>query len=391
VDLFGPFTARCEHQHRSTIKVWGVAFKCTATGALAVHVMSAYSTDAFIMAYLRFAARYGHPVRILPDEGSQLLKACKDMQYSWLDVSRTINAEYGVGFDFQAAPVGGHNQHGLVERSIQEIRRLFSVLFADPKYRLDVLSFESCFAMISNELNNVPICLGSGFKNLAELDVITPNRLILGRNNRRSLSGPCTVDSPSRMLEAAEGVFQAWWHVWHEFRIIDFVAKPPKWFRSSPDLQQGDIVIFQKVHSEIKLGQPIWTIGRVIEAVPSKTDGRVRQVKVEYSNSSEWRGGKPPPRPLRTTNRAARSVARLCHEGEVSLMQDLALAAREAAKLTGDLKTGDREEVVFPAADVRQNLANYFAFSQSFSGECSYQHSLGSVCNVLRIHVDPWL
>jgi hypothetical protein len=65
VDLFGPYTAKCKHNHSRTIKIWGAVFKCTATGAVAVHVMAAYSTDAFVMEYLRFAARYGHPLKLL--------------------------------------------------------------------------------------------------------------------------------------------------------------------------------------------------------------------------------------------------------------------------------------------------------------------------------------
>jgi hypothetical protein len=37
VDLFGPYLATCEHNHRSSVKVWGVVFKCPATGAVFVH------------------------------------------------------------------------------------------------------------------------------------------------------------------------------------------------------------------------------------------------------------------------------------------------------------------------------------------------------------------
>ncbi len=36
VDLFGPYTAKCEHNHRSIVKIWGVVFKCMATGAVAL-------------------------------------------------------------------------------------------------------------------------------------------------------------------------------------------------------------------------------------------------------------------------------------------------------------------------------------------------------------------
>ncbi len=178
VALFGPYTAKCEHNHRSTIEIWGMVFKCTATGAVALHVMAAYSTDAFVMGYLRFATRYGHPLKLLPDKGLQLVKACREMEYSWIDVKKTLSQEFCVGFEFDAAPVGGHNQHGAIEHSIQEIRKLFDTVFLSPKYKLDVLSYESCFAFIANDLNNLPLCLGTNFKDLSELDLLTPNRLL---------------------------------------------------------------------------------------------------------------------------------------------------------------------------------------------------------------------
>ncbi len=178
---------------------------------------------------------------------------------------------------------------------------------------MDILSFESAFCYVSNELNNLPVRLGANFKDLSELDVLTPNRLLLGRNNRRSMSGPCTVDSKSSMLEAIESVFQAWWGLWNDVRLANFVSKPPKWFRSSPNLEVGDIVIFTKDGHELKLGEVVWTVGRVVVAVPSWFDGKVWQVKIEFKNASEFRQIKAP---TRTTDRAARSVARLAKEGE---------------------------------------------------------------------------
>ncbi len=134
------------------------------------------------------------------------------------------------------------------------------------------------------------------------------------------------------MLEAIESVFQAWWGVWNDICLADFVSKLPKWFRSSPNLEVGDIVIFTKDGLEQKLGEVVWTVGWVVEAVPSRVDGKVRQVKIEYKNASEFRNNKAP---TRTTNRAARSIARLAKEGELGLMQELAAAARMSARLEG--------------------------------------------------------
>ena len=87
VDLFGPFEARCEHNHRAVVKVWGVVFKDPASGAVFAHAMAKCDTSAFVQAYTRFAARFCHPLKLYPDEGSQLLKACAEMEISWTMLS----------------------------------------------------------------------------------------------------------------------------------------------------------------------------------------------------------------------------------------------------------------------------------------------------------------
>ncbi len=129
VDLMGPYVARCEHNHRSTVKVWGVVFKDPASGAVFVHAMSRCDTSAFVQAYTRFAARFCHPKKLFPDEGSQLLKACQEMRVSWVDVAHTLSSQHRVGVEFQACPVGGHNFHGQVERSIREVKKLFDTVY----------------------------------------------------------------------------------------------------------------------------------------------------------------------------------------------------------------------------------------------------------------------
>jgi hypothetical protein len=294
------------------------------------------------------------------------------MEYSWIDVKRTLNQEFCVGFNFDAAPVGGHNQHGAVECSIREIRKLFGVVFLSPKYKLDILSYGSALYFIANELNNLPLCVGANFKDLSELDILTPNWLLLGCNNRCSMSGPCTVDSKSRMLEGIEHVFQSWWQVWNCTQLSDFVSKPPKWFRSSPNLEVGDIVIFCKDGRDQKLGETVWTVGQVIEAVPSRAYGKVRQVKIEYKNSSEFKNGKAP---IRTTNRAAR----LAKEGELSMMQELAVATHIAARLEG---TGDDDPGPPLVPAVREKIIAYFDANRAWAGQCAFTTESGSMCNI---------
>ena len=121
----GPFLAHCEHNHRSTVKIWGLVFKDPGSGAVYAHVMQGYDAASFVLAYTRFACRFGHPHQICIDEGSQLIKGCKNMEICWTDISKTLNGQYRVGLNFKTCPVGGHNFNGVVERSIQEIKKIF--------------------------------------------------------------------------------------------------------------------------------------------------------------------------------------------------------------------------------------------------------------------------
>jgi hypothetical protein len=119
-------------------------FKDTASGAIFVLAMDKCDTEAFILAYTRFAARFCHPVKLFPDEGGQLLKACAEMQISWVNVAETLNSRYQVGVEFDSCPVGGHNYHGQVERSIKEVKKLFHTVYKGVK--LDILGYETAFA-----------------------------------------------------------------------------------------------------------------------------------------------------------------------------------------------------------------------------------------------------
>ena len=86
VDLFGPFDSFDLTSKRKTIKIWFVIFCCVSTSAIDIRVMEDYSTEAFLLAFVRFACRVGFPKLLLPDEGSQLVKGCKTMILRFADI-----------------------------------------------------------------------------------------------------------------------------------------------------------------------------------------------------------------------------------------------------------------------------------------------------------------
>ena len=98
VDIFGPFKAFSPANKRATLKVWFTIFCCCTTGAVDIRVMEDYSTDSFVSSFVRFSCRFGYPKHVLPDYGSQLVKGCEDMTYSFTDVKHKLSTEYGVAW-----------------------------------------------------------------------------------------------------------------------------------------------------------------------------------------------------------------------------------------------------------------------------------------------------
>jgi len=318
VDIFGPFSMMCEHNHRSQIKAYGVIFKDPSTGAVNLHTMQNYTTEAFLQAYTRHSARYGHPCKIFIDPGTQLVKACKSMEISETNLVRTLETKHRVGVEFSVCAAGAHNAQGMAERGIQEVKKLLRKVFFGIK--VDLLSFETNLAWIANELNNLPICLGSRTENLDHLDLITPNRLILGRNNRRAMTGYARISTPSRLMDQMDKIYRSWWKIWKEEKLEQFIPKSQRWTKTSMQPIVGDIVMFIKVENEVGFGESTWGVGRVQDIEVSE-DGVARTITIQYKNATEG--------VFRSTRRSVRKVAILCSENVLELVDELNAAARE--------------------------------------------------------------
>ena len=62
------------------------------------------------------------------------------------------------------------------------------------KNRLSILQWETLAQQVTNILNNMPIGLKNKCDMLENLDLLTPNRLILGRNNSQNPTVPLKID-----------------------------------------------------------------------------------------------------------------------------------------------------------------------------------------------------
>lgn len=305
VDLSGPYSAYSPLHKRTTVKVWLAVFCCCTTSSVSIKMMDDYSAEAFIMAFIRFSSSYGFPKRLFCDSGSQLVKGCDDMRLNFSDVQHQLHKRVAV--DFTICPVGGHNMNGKAERKIREINK--SIEKSAHKERLSLLQWETLISIIANSINDLPITIGSK-TDVENLDLITPNRLLLGRSNQRGPTGEMVVcDNPSKLLKENVKIYNSWFECWllnHVPKLMD----QPKWFDGDKNLQVGDIVLFTKTDTAIS---STYQYGIITEVEPTK-DGIVRKVRVRYTNANESSS--------RETFRSVRNLVLIISIDEMDFLND---------------------------------------------------------------------
>ncbi|XP_066928171.1 uncharacterized protein [Clytia hemisphaerica] len=311
VDLSGPYKAFSPHNKRATIKIWLVVFCCSTTSSTSIKVMDDYSTPAFLQAFIRFASDAGFPKTLYCDEGSQLLKGCKDMRLKFKDTVNQLHQDVEV--EFNSCPVGGHNFHGKVERRIQEINKSLERSISNE--RLSLLQWETLSSQIANCINNQPIGIRNEVSDFESMDLLTPNRLRLGRNNERSPEGEMlTTIHPNKILDANQQCFDAWFEVWLSTHVPKLLSQE-KWFTSDGQPSKGDIVLFLKHESNIN---NTYQYG-MIDSVHKGKDDVIRQATVKYKNHQE--------QAFRLTKRAIRSLVLIRSFDEIDIMKELGTMA----------------------------------------------------------------
>ena len=308
VDLFGPFDSYSNLHKRKTVKIYFVIFCCTVTSAIDIKTMQDYSTESFLLAFVRFACRYGYPKFLLPDEGSQLVKGCESMILNFVDLKHQLNTEYSI--QFETCPVGAHYMHGKVERKIQQVKKSMSLNMAGK--RLSIMQWESLGHEVANCTNNLPLGLKNKVEDIENLDILTPNRLLLGRNNDRCPSGPFqATDDLKTFLTVNREIYETWFKSW----LISYVPclmDRPKWHNSDENVKVGDVVLFLKSDKEFCKD---YQYGMIKNVFPSK-DGCIRKVEVEYQNSTE--------NVKRCTSRCVRELIIVHPVDELSINEQLA-------------------------------------------------------------------
>ena len=167
---------------------------------------------------------------------------------------------------------------------------------------LSFLGWETVMSSIANHLNNLPLSRPSSRTiSRPEYDILTPNKLIHGRNNQRSLIGPLLIDSsPSSVLER---IIESQEYFYKLLEKQVHLLVPRNVWSKSDVVNIGDIVLFFIKENTLKPRSQLWHYGMVKEV-----NGQRLLLSYNIGNSKTFT--------KKEIVRSKRDVVRICYESE---------------------------------------------------------------------------
>ena len=276
LDICVGFKGKPFKKSRSSIKIYAAVFVCLVTGATAIYAMDGIDTSDVVLTITRHSCRYGVPGHIFVDSGTQLC-ALEGLHFTLRDVNLQVLDRLGV--EITVSTPKAHEERGRVERKIRSLREMLEKLANFSTVTLTVIEWETLFSRCSNELDELPICrLDRATNDDFGWDLLTPNRLKLGRSNQRSLDGPISILRPAGPVELLKRTIdiQKYWYGLLLDRLHHLVPRPPKWEGARmPKFTVGDIVIFRFLDG-MSSKLETWKTGRIISI---SANGRKLEIK----------------------------------------------------------------------------------------------------------------
>ncbi|CAB4034849.1 RNA-directed DNA polymerase from transposon X-element [Paramuricea clavata] len=204
-DLFGPYSIRGEVQKRTSGKAYGIIFTDLVMRAVHIEAVFGYDTESFLMALSRFVSVRGWPEIIYSDPGSQLIGAERELTETWKSIDRQSLRHRD--------PADSPWYQGVVESLVKSAKRAF--YFAINNQRLSVQEFMTVCSEATNHLNERPI--GTLRSADSELNILTPNSLLLGRATAKNPGGwQPNSNNPGTRYHAVQNVKDEFWKKWTE-------------------------------------------------------------------------------------------------------------------------------------------------------------------------------
>ena len=281
IDTCGPFQAYSKHGKRSVLEVNALVLVCITTGAVSILALETLEAPSIVKALVRHSCRYGYPIVGFTDKGPGLRKGL-GVKIELMNYERLINKETGMKIVLK--PTQSHESRGKVEKVVQVLKKYIQERKGDMLTQ-SLMDWETTFYFVSNHINNLPMSRLNHNRNLSYdiSAIITPNRLLLGKNNQRSPN--CVIEEKGvtykERLSKNNRIMEAFYTLLN--RLTPDLIERPKWHKSSEILPKvSDYVLFCHRESSTGAEHEKWKIGRIIEIKDSESNSKTKIYVIEY-------------------------------------------------------------------------------------------------------------
>jgi len=270
VDYMGPILVK---RARSQVKRFGCIFTCLATRAIHIEIAHALDTNAFLNAFSRFVARRGGVLRMISDNGSNLVGGERELQegirrWNQAHIHKELS-QRGIQWHFN--PPGASHYGGVFERMVQSIKRIMARLVGNKV--LDDDALHTYALEVERIVNSRPIAPLSDDPN--DGACLTPSMLL---NIKLDACVAPDVfaksDGYKKSWRVVQRLADMFWAKWLKC-YIPMLQTRQKWHDRAPNLNPGDIVLI----ADENCVRGLWPKAVVIETFPDQF-GVVRKVRV---------------------------------------------------------------------------------------------------------------
>lgn len=280
VDFCGPFYIKeKKHRNRVRIKTYVCVFVCMVIKAVHLEVVSDLTTEGFLAAFRRFAARRGYPAHVYSDNGTNFVGANNQLN----DLHELFNSQvhkekvtrYGntkkVNWHF-IPPLSPHHG-GLWESTVKLFKHHLKRVVGEELFTIE--AFWTLVTEIEGILNSRPLTALSSDPN--DILALSPSHYLIGQAQVELPENDLT-STPANRLSSWQHIMkvrQDFWKRWIKEYLNEQLQRK-KWTKDGENLKPGTIVLVK--NKSIPCLQ--WPLGRIIEVHPG-SDGVVRIATVK--------------------------------------------------------------------------------------------------------------
>ena len=278
IDMFGPLHIKLNRKTLKEAQV--VIFACMTTRAIHLELVNDKTSDAFLMAFRRFASLRGHPNVCWSDCGTNFVGAqsyLKEITQSW-NISKfqsVLSEDFCCDFKWQWNIPHASHQNGVVETLIKSVRQSLDATCKNQAFTEE--QWRTFLSETTYIINGRPLYPSSN--DIWESPPITPNDILIGHHLPPPKPEPEERINPRHLLRSTQDRINEFWKCWMRYFAPNLLPRN-KWFRTRENVQVDDLVLELDPNQK----RSRWKLARVIATYPGN-DGLVRKARIKTQDS----------------------------------------------------------------------------------------------------------